>query len=271
MKILLLTNDDGIDSEGLIKLAEVLRSKGIYRVFVIAPDADRSGVSHGLSIMNDPVKLCSLGEDTWSCSGNPVDCVIAGVLGALPVRPDLVLSGINRGANLGTDLIFSGTAAAARQASLFHIPGIALSLHRLNDDDGNVYLWDMAASWAVDHLEELSSFWREYAFVNVNIPNSPGGPQGIVTSWPAVKSYSDKLEVKAAPDGSLLCSLLPGKETTVKEPGSDCDVVSRNYVSVSSVVNLPAVLGDLCPGAPAHAALADRVADRDAACGGRKV
>ena len=260
--IILLTNDDGIDSGGLQKLAEVLQSNGNYRVFVVAPDADRSGVSHGISIINGPVKLCPRGEDTFSCSGNPADCVIAGVLGGLPARPDLVLSGINRGANLGTDLIFSGTAAAARQASLFGIPGIALSLHRVDADGPGEYYWDMAASWAAENLEVLLSFWREHSFVNVNIPNSLGGPRGIAASWPAVKSYSDRMEVQAAPDGSRLCVLLPGKEKTVKETGSDCDVVSRNYVSVSSVVNLPVVLGDLCPGAPAHAAVADRAADR---------
>jgi 5'-nucleotidase len=254
---ILLTNDDGINSEGLQKLADVLRSRLGCRVFVIAPDTDRSGVSHAISIIKGPVKLRVMGEGAdsgaWSCSGSPADCVFAGIKGALPVKPDLVLSGINRGANLGTDLIYSGTAAAARQASLMGVPGIALSLA----GDGN-YRWEMAALWIADHLDELKSYMGKDAYVNVNIPNTPEGPKGMIAAWPAVKCYNDTMTVTADLDGAFLCTLRSGQETTVKEPGSDCDVVSRNYVSVSAVANHPAVLGELCPGAPARATVTAR-------------
>jgi 5'-nucleotidase len=247
---ILLTNDDGINSEGILKLAGALRSGGKHKVSIIAPDVNRSGISHALSIFNNAVKLSCLGKDTWSCTGYPADCIIAGLNGLLSERPDLILSGINNGENLGTDLIYSGTAAAARQGGLAGIPSMALSLA------GNVpYHWDMAVSWTAGHLEELLSYWKEKSFVNVNIPNSPEGPEGIIPSWPAAKTYKDSLSVINSNDGSRYCFLEAGEDTSFHEPGSDCDVVSRNFVSVSSIYNYPAVIRELCPGVPDHAAV----------------
>ena len=249
---ILLTNDDGIDSEGLQKLVKILRSRGKYRVYVIAPDGNRSGISHALSILNNPAKLSRLEEDTWTCSGYPADCVII-AQGVLPEKPDLVLSGINHGANLGTDILYSGTAAAARQASLWDVPAVAFSLAGRDS-----FCWDMAASWAADHLEEIAAFWGKDTFVNVNIPNSSGGPAGMVKTWPAVKCYNDILTAMNGPDGNCWCFLKGGEESGVPEPGSDCDAVSRNYVSVSSVFIHPVVRKDLCPAAPDYAAVARR-------------
>jgi len=252
---ILLTNDDGINSDGILKLAGALRGK--HNVSVIAPDGNRSGVSHALSIFHNAVKLTCLKKDTWSCTGYPADCVIVGLNGLLQERPDLILSGINNGENLGTDIIYSGTVAAARQGSLAGIPSIALSIA------GNPpYHWDMAVSWIDSHLEELLSYWREYTFVNVNIPNNPNGPEGIIPSWPAAKTYKDSLSIAAAADGSRYCFLVAGEDTTFAESGSDCDVVSRNFVSVSSVYNYPAVVRELCPGVPDYAAVGQRSGKR---------
>ena len=237
---ILLTNDDGISSEGIQKLAQALRSKGKYRIMIIAPDSNRSGVSHAVSLLNAPVKMIELGEDTWSCSGYPADCVIVARLGMIPVMPDLVLSGINRGENLGTDLIYSGTAAAARQASLAGIPAVALSLA-----GRDLFYWDMAASWVADHLEAITAFCEKNSFVNVNIPNSPGGPDGMLEAYPAIKSYRDGLSVMNAPDGSRWCFLEGEPEIPAAQTDSDCDVVSRNLVSISSVYNYP--VGNLAP------------------------
>jgi len=254
---ILLTNDDGVNSDGILKLAEALRSEGKHKVSVVAPDVNRSGISHALSIFNNAVKLTRLGEDTWSCTGYPADCIIAGINGLLSERPDLILSGINNGANLGTDIIYSGTASAARQGGLGGIPSIALSL-----SGDPPYHWDMAVFWIAGHLEELLSYWREYTFVNVNIPNNPDGPKGVILSWPAAKIYKDSLSIAVANDGSRYCFLEGGEDTTFVEPGSDCDVVSRNFVSVSSVYNYPAVVRELCPGAPDFAALGLRSGKR---------
>ena len=250
---ILLTNDDGIFSEGLMKLAGALRAGGKHRVYIIAPDMNRSGISHALSILSSPVRLSSIGEDTWACSGYPAECIIIALKGLLEQQPDLVISGINKGANLGTDIIYSGTAAAARQASLSGIPAIALSLV----DDGNYY-WDMAAAWAVDHLEELLEYWSELSFVNVNIPNSQNGPKGIIATWPAIKDYNDTLSLKKLKDGQHYYFLEAGVETMLDESGTDFEAVSKNFVSVSPVYSFPAVIRNLCPGVPDHAAVAKR-------------
>jgi 5'-nucleotidase len=234
---ILMTNDDGIDSDGLQKLAKLLRSNGEHRVFVLAPDINRSGISHALALINNPVKVSAMGEDSWSCSGFPADCIVLALKGIIPLRPDIVISGINRGANLGSDIIYSGTASAARQASLFGIPAIAISLV------GNEpYHWDMAASWSVEHLEDLLTYWKNETFLNVNIPNEPEFPKGLKTTWPASKSYEDSLITMSTRDGGLWCFLEGGEEIIVSEAGSDCYTVSRNFVSVSTVLNYPAVL-----------------------------
>jgi 5'-nucleotidase len=255
---ILLTNDDGISSEGILKLAEALRLSGKHKVSVIAPDVNRSGISNALSILNNAVKLSRVGENAWSCTGYPADCVIAGLKGLLSECPELVLSGINQGENIGTDLIYSGTAAAAKQGSLVGIPSIALSLA-----GGGPYHWDMAVSWTVRHLEELLSYWRQNSFVNVNIPNSPDGPTGIIPSWPAAKPYKDSLSTTKSKNGSLYCFLEAGEDLSFSEPGSDYDVVKRNFVSVSSVYNFPVAIKELCPGAPDYAAVALRSRGRE--------
>jgi 5'-nucleotidase len=254
---ILLTNDDGLNSGGIIKLAEALRSGGKHKVSVVAPDVNRSGISHALSILNNAVKLSYIGEDTWSCSGYPADCVIAGVNGLLSECPDLVLSGINQGENIGTDMIYSGTAAAAKQGSLAGIPSMALSLAGRGP-----YHWDMAVSWAAGHLEELLSYWRRDTYVNVNIPNCPDNPMGIIPSWPAAKTYKDTFSIVKSNCESRYCFLEAGEDITFIEPGSDYDVVGRNFVSVSSVYNYPAVIRELCPGVPDYAAVALRNRDR---------
>jgi len=246
---ILLTNDDGIESEGILLLAEALRSRRKDRIFIMAPDTNRSGVSHGLSIFENPIKLTEKSKDTWTCSGLPVDCVIAAVLGAKPCKPDIVISGINRGANLGNDIIYSGTAAAARQGALLGLPSIALSL-----DGWANYNWNMAVEYSANHLDDFLSMWEKDIFVNVNIPNSPGGPVGMKTTWPSRKDYHDSLSIVQGPDGKEWCFLVPGEQTVAQEEGSDWDAVSKNFVSVSPVFVYPVVLRDLCPGVPEHAA-----------------
>jgi len=229
MKIL-LTNDDGFDSEGIQRLAQVLRGGGKHRVTIIAPDSNRSGVSHAISILNSPLKIVKKGEDDFTCSGFPADCVIIGLRGGLVERPDIVLSGINRGENLGTDIVYSGTAAAARQAGLAGVPAVALSLVGREN-----FYWDMAASWAADNLDELLGFWKNDCFVNVNIPNSPEGPLGMFVSTPEHRVYKDALTAMDAPDGNRWYFMEAEAQPQQWREDSDCHAVSRNYASVSSV------------------------------------
>jgi 5'-nucleotidase len=122
--VILLTNDDGIEAEGLETLEKVLGN--LARIVVVAPDRERSAVSHGLTI-HSPLEVKELGPDRYILNGTPADCVIYALQHLFGVFPDLVISGINHGANLGDDIMYSGTVAAAREASRHGIPSMAVS------------------------------------------------------------------------------------------------------------------------------------------------
>jgi 5'-nucleotidase len=124
VKIILLTNDDGIEAEGLKALEAAL--KDLAHIIVVAPDQERSAVSHGLTLRT-PLHLKEVGPDHYVLNGMPADCVIYALRHLFIQFPDLVISGINHGANLGDDIMYSGTVAAAREASAHGIPSLALS------------------------------------------------------------------------------------------------------------------------------------------------
>jgi 5'-nucleotidase len=152
-------------------------------------------------------------------------------------QPDLIIAGINRGANIGTDIVYSGTAAAARQGSLCRIPSLALSLI-----EGGVWHWDMAVAFAVERLEEMRSCWRADSFVNVNIPNTAAGPSALVPAFPSLRYYNDRIDVYAAPDGGQYCFARAGIIGAKPEAGSDWDVVSKNQAAISVICVHPVLL-----------------------------
>ncbi len=254
MKIL-LTNDDGVDCEGLVRLAAVLRARGKHDVYVLAPDGNRSGVSHSITLRG-PIRVVRRDEYSWSCSGTPADCAIVASLGGLPFKPDLLLSGINVGPNVGTDLIYSGTAAAARQAALHGIPAIALSLAGYVSP----FHWDMATAFVADHLEEFAALWVEDVFINVNIPNNASGPLGIRRTFPSRRVYNDRLAVYKAPDGHEYCFIDGDGDgiDTEGEAGSDWDAILHGYAAVSPVFIHPVVRRDVSGDVPDHAAASPR-------------
>ncbi len=122
--LILLTNDDGIKAEGLRTLEETL--EGLARIVVVAPDRERSGVSHSLTLRS-PLKLKEIEPDHYILNGTPADCVIYALHHVLTKLPDLVMAGINHGANLGDDIMYSGTVAAARESAHRGIPSMAVS------------------------------------------------------------------------------------------------------------------------------------------------
>jgi len=236
---LLLTNDDGIGSPGLLPLADALRKAG-HGVFVLAPSKDKSGVSHSITFLNKPIKIVSVGEDAWSCEGTPVDCVIIALMGGLPecMPLDAIVSGINRGANLGTDLVYSGTAAAARQGALCGIPSLAFSLL-----EGDEWYWDTAVAFAAERFTEILSFWKPGCFVNINIPGRKEKPCGLVHAFPSLRYYNDSIETYYAPDGQRYCFARAGKISAKPEKGSDWEAVAGNNASISDILIHPALLG----------------------------
>jgi len=247
---ILLTNDDGISSSGIKLLAKVLRNAG-HRVFTVAPHTNRSGCSHSIHFLNEPLKLSEIEEDTFSCSGTPVDCVITSLLGGIPElciategaalnmerAPDLILSGINAGANLGTDIIYSGTAAAARQGSLFGIPSVALSLV----ENDLPWQWESVISYICEKLVLIMGYWKAGTFVNLNFPNSEKKPSALVPSFPSMRYYNDRIVMYSSPDGGKYCFAKPGKVENVPEEGSDWAEVIKGNAAFSVIISQPVV------------------------------
>lgn len=178
LRRVLLTNDDGIDAPGLAVLAEVARELA-EEVWIVAPAHDQSGTSHSITL-HAPLRLKQLGERHFSLLGTPGDCAVMAVRHLMrDAPPDLVLSGINRGANLGVETVFSGTVGAAMTAMLLGLPAIALSQAF---SDRHEVPWDTARAHAPDVIRQLWPHMGETALcLNVNFPNVPPESAGPLT------------------------------------------------------------------------------------------
>ena len=230
MKIL-LTNDDGIHAEGLLALVKYLEKK--HEVWVVAPDRNRSGVSHGIT-MAEPLKLCQLAENRFSCSGVPADCTFTAINGILNEYPDVVISGINKGPNLGTDIIFSGTAAAARQASFYGIPGIAVSLASFEEPLNYSALADFVSK----NIEKLVTLCDKDIFVNINAASLDSYKGYKLTSL-SKRSYQDKVSLYNAPDGKFYSFFLGGGVESFGDENSDERATAQGYISITRVLSQP--------------------------------
>ena len=165
----LVSNDDGVDAPGIRILAEGLRAAG-HEVLVVAPDRDRSGASNSLTL-DAPVRVQQLDASTWRVFGTPTDCVHVAITGMLDVEPDIVVSGINNTANLGDDVIYSGTVAAAMEGRFLGLPAVAMSLQTV-DHNGRHY--ETAARAAVEIIARLATDpLPADTILNVNVPDLP--------------------------------------------------------------------------------------------------
>jgi 5'-nucleotidase len=164
----LLTNDDGIDAPGLAVLSEVAATLA-SEVWVVAPEHDQSGTSHSISL-HEPLRFRRLGERRFGIGGTPADCVVMALRHLMVDKPpSLVLSGVNRGANLGVETVFSGTVGAAMAGMLFGLPSIALSQAFTG---GCEVRWATARALAPHVIRRLVSMgWSKHACMNVNFPD----------------------------------------------------------------------------------------------------
>jgi 5'-nucleotidase len=237
---ILLTNDDGIDSDGLNALVEALRelrsSKGMaHEITVVAPEGERSGVSHAMTLKR-PTKIRKIAENRYSCSGTPADCIIVAGLCVMKERPDLVVSGINRGPNLGTDIIYSGTCGAARQAALSGVPAIALSCASL----AAPFDYGACAAFVASRLEALKAAWMPGTFININGPSSPD--KNLQARWtvPGKNHYLDNIKSFHGSDGYTYCFLTEGKHERENEGAADHQAVADGLISISLIDIHPA-------------------------------
>ena len=236
MAVILVTNDDGIGSHGLRALASALKSIG--DVYIVAPQTEQSAVSHALT-MHRPLRYTSIDERTYSVNGTPTDCVIIGVNKLLPVKPDVIVSGINHGGNLGDNITYSGTVAAAMEGTMIGIPSMAVSLV-LNDPEnlGNRALlkkFKTAAEYARLITEKiLSHGLPRDTLLNVNIPDVEK-IKGISITRQGKLTYDNAIKNINDPWGRT-CYWIGGG-TPVWESGdnTDLDAVHKGYISITPI------------------------------------
>lgn len=237
MKVL-VTNDDGVDSPGLLAVRDSLARD--HEVWVLAPDGERSGTSHSLTL-KEPIKCIKLDERTYASSGTPADCVILAFLGALPTKFDVVIAGANLGPNLGTDLLYSGTAAAARQAAIMGVPGIAVSLCGYAPP----YHFAGITNFVSENLEVLCDLWEDDHFININAPNSEDPYPPVQVTRLARRVYRDRLVHYTSPRGDSYYFLDGYPIESHDGEGSDTYAVERGSLSLSPVYLNPTDLDEI--------------------------
>ncbi|MRR57535.1 MAG: 5'/3'-nucleotidase SurE [Deltaproteobacteria bacterium] len=227
MKIL-VTNDDGIHAPGIKALADALAKVG--DVAVVAPDRERSAVGHALTL-HHPLRAVQLGPDMFSVDGTPTDCVNLGIHNLISFKPDIVVSGINRGGNLGDDVTYSGTVSAALEAALMGIPAIAVSL--VTEGAGGNY--DAAAGFAARLAREVHSRGLPAnTFLNVNVPDLP--PERLCT--PLITSQGKRrfeglIIDKVDPRGRKYYWIGSGEQTFHDLEGTDYHAIARGHISIT--------------------------------------
>lgn len=198
---ILIVNDDGIYSPGIQALADAIVNVG--NITIIAPDKEQSGKSHSLTL-NDPIRLKSVnlknGLKGWGVTGTPVDCAKVAIKNLLNKKPDLVLSGINLGANLGNNLIYSGTVSAAYEGTILDIPSAAISLDSFEGKNFEVAKY--AATTIANYL--LKHKLPKGTLLNINVPNiGKKDLKGFLITKQGNQSFEDTYEKRTDPRGNL--------------------------------------------------------------------
>jgi 5'-nucleotidase len=228
----LVSNDDGVDAPGIRSLSEALRQAG-HRVTVVAPDRDRSGASNSLTL-DQPIRALRRDEHTWAVAGTPTDCVHLALSGMLDGDPDLVFSGINNSSNLGDDVIYSGTVAAAMEGRCLGLPAVAFSLAR---DEHKATHFDTAARAAVELLTRLCSHpLSKDTILNVNVPDLP---------WEEIRGWrvcrlgnrhrAEPCIRQADPRGRPIWWIGAAGTAQDNGPGTDFHAVSEGYIALTPI------------------------------------
>jgi 5'-nucleotidase len=231
--IFLLSNDDGISAPGLQALASEVAALG--EVFVVAPHRERSTAGHSLTL-HKPLRVYDHGKGQYSTTGSPADCIYLGTRQILKNRPDFVLSGINQGANLGTDVHYSGTVAAAREAAVMNLRSYAFSLVDL----GKGYSaegFKHAAVFAKKVFELTRALpFPKNSFLNVNIPNiDPSKVKGMRLARQGLRFYSGDVVHRQDPRGRDYYWLGGTYEGFEESDVSDCRMIQEGWISLSPI------------------------------------
>ncbi len=225
----LISNDDGIQAPGIRVLAETLRT--FCDITLVAPHTERSATSQAITI-TAPIRVHEIADRWFSVEGTPADCVMLAMQHLLPSKPDWVISGINRGANAGTDILYSGTVGAAREGSISGVPSIAVSL---SGTTAKINHYETAAEVVSDLLKMLKpESLPSFSLLNVNVPNLPKDQlRGIRAASVGRRIYSGKMWERHDPRGQRYYWIGPAGDGFEQIEGSDCVLLSEGYATVS--------------------------------------
>jgi 5'-nucleotidase len=226
MKIL-LSNDDGYQAPGLQALADTLCT--IAEVVVVAPDQDRSGASNSLTLVN-PLRARTMENGFIRVDGTPTDCVHLAITGLLREEPDLVVSGINAGPNMGDDVLYSGTVAAATEGRFLGLPAIAVSMNSHEPEH-----IDTGARVALELVQRLTrSPLAENVILNVNVPDLPYAElRGFSATRLGHRHKAEPVVKTTDPRGKTIYWVGPAGAEQDAGPGTDFHAVRQGYVSVT--------------------------------------
>lgn len=227
----LLANDDGVTAPGIRALYHALKDR--FPTTIIAPLEERSTTGHSLSL-DKPLRLERLEDNIYGCSGFPADCVLMGLGHVLKNdRPHVVVSGINRGANLGQDLYYSGTIAAAREAAFHHVPAIGVSLvfGKVNEK----HHYETAAMFIRYCLEEgLHKVCPPMTLININVPDLPMNEiRGVRITEVGFRRYSEEIHARMDTRGREYFWIAGHYEGFLHNSASDCHAVGENMIAVT--------------------------------------
>ncbi len=234
---ILIANDDGIHAAGIHKLLENLTKE--HEVYVIAPDRERSAAGHSLTL-HTPLRVQEVPlpynvAKAWAISGTPGDCVKIGLNAILECRPDLIISGINHGPNLGADVLYSGTVSAAMEGAVLGLPSIAVSLASGGDVDRKDF------KYASDFISRFIPKIKEIKFpkktiLNINIPSvDEEDIAGVAITKLGTRMYTDAYEKRVDPRGKVYYWLAGEIITSEQDPGTDIMAIRDNKISITPV------------------------------------
>jgi len=235
MKIL-VTNDDGIRASGIRTLIETLAKE--HEVYVIAPDRERSAAGHSLTLHRplrvEEVQIEYKVKKAWETTGTPGDCVKIGINAILNEPPDMVISGINHGPNLGADVVYSGTVSAAMEGAVLGFPSVAISLA---NGTTNPLDFKFGAEFILKFLPEIKKMsFPKKTVININIPSIPEKDiTGIEVTKLGTRMYTDTYEKRIDPRGKTYYWLAGELIDTHEEKGTDIMAIRNNKISITPV------------------------------------
>ena len=227
MKLILVTNDDGIHAPGLQEVYK--KSQLLGKAVILAPEHDNSAASHSLT-MNRPLRVREIEENIFSINGTPTDCITIGIGKILPQKPDLVISGINPGPNLGDDVSYSGTVSAAIEATMLGIPSIAVSLAA----ESEPYHYETAGGFIVDLAGLiLGKGLPKDTLLNVNVPNTTTDRiAGVAFTRRGRRLYEDAIKETFDPWGRKHYWIGGGTPSFDAGENTDSAAISVNKISI---------------------------------------